>query len=557
MCAEAAEPTVQAEVLGAPSSLRFSDALVALVVIAALTLALHHRALGGFFLADDWINMRRMESPGQMWRLFTGNWMFGEQGGEGGHLYRPIPRLSLLLDRSVWGLARPWGFHLTNLALHAANIFLLWGIAWSIWRSRAVAWAAALLFWAHPLTVEPAQWISARTDLWAAVFSFSAIWVTVAASGGGERRFAPPRFWSLLLMQLAFLAKETAVVLPVLLLGIDLWRQRGWPKGRRLWWAGTLALWGLHFLQRRWMFGQFIGYGLAGRYSDPLACTRNALNAAWFFLDPWWELQAIRPLAWILVAALLVALLVVVLRRPNHRVVLFPLGWFLLSMAPLTPLGFSLSSNTRLLYPATAAASLALAALIFAPEQDSPSPTWGMAPRLGHALVILLLAGTSFYLTGDWSHASRVSRTIVSAIADDIAARKPDGLVYLEQPPERWGRAMIFGTFDLKCAVTMTLEDRDAGPPAILCPVDSELSPDSVTEVKILGVRPAGSQGPFQRPVLIYSFDWTGLSSPRPSLFPSRWEATLHVTRQTNPEEEGISIAEFPMAIPLSVIEEL
>ena len=38
--------------------------------------------------------------------------------------YRPVVMLSFALEYAVWGL-RPWGFHLTNLLLHAANSCLV------------------------------------------------------------------------------------------------------------------------------------------------------------------------------------------------------------------------------------------------------------------------------------------------------------------------------------------------------------------------------------------------------------------------------------------------
>ncbi len=43
---------------------------------------------------------------------------------------RPIVNFSYAIDYRIWGGRNPFGFHVTNLALHLADIALLFGFTW-------------------------------------------------------------------------------------------------------------------------------------------------------------------------------------------------------------------------------------------------------------------------------------------------------------------------------------------------------------------------------------------------------------------------------------------
>jgi tetratricopeptide (TPR) repeat protein len=159
-------------------------------------------------------------------------WAF--RAGTGGN-WHPLTLLSLMLDCQLYGL-RPWGCHLTNVLLHAANtallFFILVRLTGANWRSAA----AALLFAVHPAHVESVAWVSERKDVLCAFFFLLAILVYA-------RRPPPPARKSLwpvvLLFALALMSKPMAVTLPFVLLLLDFWPLRrvagwDWPVWRRL-----------------------------------------------------------------------------------------------------------------------------------------------------------------------------------------------------------------------------------------------------------------------------------------------------------------------------------
>ncbi len=129
------------------------------------------------------------------------------------------------------GLRSP-GLSLTNLLVHIASCLLLWAIL----RQLAIggAFLAALLFAVHPLNVESVAWISQRKGLLALVFFLlSILWYVkeedrrdadVRAGPAGFR--AGKYYWlSFLAFLLALLSKGSVAILPVILLGIIVWRR--------------------------------------------------------------------------------------------------------------------------------------------------------------------------------------------------------------------------------------------------------------------------------------------------------------------------------------------
>ena len=196
--------------------------------IAALALACYANTLGNGFVFDDsaYLASDAVRSLA-LGELFGTSWM-------GLAWYRPLTLLSLGLDFQLFGEA-PWGYHLTNVLLHAVNSLLLYALARDLLgEGRAALWAA-LLYASHPLQTEVVAWVSARGDLLASSLSLSAF------IAHRQRRAL-----AYLLYAGACLSKETAMVLPVALLladsreGVAAWYKRHWGYGAVL--LGVLAL---------------------------------------------------------------------------------------------------------------------------------------------------------------------------------------------------------------------------------------------------------------------------------------------------------------------------
>lgn len=139
-------------------------------------------------------------------------------------LYRPLTALSYGLDWTLWGGA-PRSFAFVNLALYLAVCLTAWRFFRGQLATGTAAFAAALLFAAHPVHAEAVDAITGRSELLALLFSLLALELfgapdsPAAGTGGALRGHWPSwRPWlSALAFAFACSAKEGAAVLPAIL----------------------------------------------------------------------------------------------------------------------------------------------------------------------------------------------------------------------------------------------------------------------------------------------------------------------------------------------------
>ena len=152
--------------------------------------------------------------------------------------WMPLTWVSFAIDYQIWGL-NPFGFHVTNTIIHAANSALVVAIAYMIANRRVEAGpdsanrlpqllfaAAAGLIWSlHPLRVESVAWIAERKDVLNGFFSLGSVFFYLRChrGAGAEKPARADYFISLAFFSFSLLAKSVSVVLPLILLCIDLY----------------------------------------------------------------------------------------------------------------------------------------------------------------------------------------------------------------------------------------------------------------------------------------------------------------------------------------------
>jgi tetratricopeptide (TPR) repeat protein len=282
--------------------------------------------------------------------------------------YYPVLHSAFWLEHRLWGDAA-LGYHLTNVALHAAAACLLVLVL----RRLAVpgAWLAGLLFALHPVMVESVAWVSEQKNTLAGVFYLSAALVYLgcgsgalpsasdcpgarkslkaSATPGGSRNGWLRYATATVLFVAAVLSKSVTATLPAALLVVLWWRQ-----GRLSWRDDLrpLSLWLLigaaAGLLTAWVERHYVG--AAGANFDLNAVQRLLLAARvpWFyagklawpfpliFVYPRWTIGAASAAAWLYPAAGLLAL--AALARCNCRGALAAVCFFLGTLFPA--LGF-------------------------------------------------------------------------------------------------------------------------------------------------------------------------------------------------------------------------
>lgn len=137
---------------------------------------------------------------------------------------RPVHLASLMLDATIWGL-NPFGYHLTSILLHAANVVLVWLVVRALLAGAdseprvphpLVPIVAALFFAVHPVVTEAVCEPTFREDLLAATFTLAAVVLAARhapGQGGDVRRGLACAACCLL----AVASKESGVAAPFVL----------------------------------------------------------------------------------------------------------------------------------------------------------------------------------------------------------------------------------------------------------------------------------------------------------------------------------------------------
>jgi Flp pilus assembly protein TadD len=204
-------------------------ALLALVTVALYWPALHC----DFVNYDD--NVYVTENPhvqgGSSWT--TTKWAFSNT--QQAAYWAPMLWLSHELACQLFNL-NPWGHHLINVLLHAANtalVFLLFRrLTGATWRSFLMA---ALFGW-HPLRVESVAWITERKDVLSAFFGLLALIAYVRYVE--QSRVQGPKskvFYGLALLffALGLMSKPMLVTWPFVMLLLDYWPLQRLASGAR------------------------------------------------------------------------------------------------------------------------------------------------------------------------------------------------------------------------------------------------------------------------------------------------------------------------------------
>jgi hypothetical protein len=296
-----------------------------LLILVALTIALYAPFLGGNWLTDDFVHLEHLERAS-----FAG--VFASPDAFG--FYRPIPQASLLLDLTISGDA-PWAFRLTNLLLHVVVVWTAYLLSTMLLGHGRGACLATLAFVltpkAHPVAV---LWPSARAELMMALFSFLAVlsWIRWDRGEGRGWLLAACTAYPLALM-----SKETAVLLPLLLLVTPTGSQM--LTVRRLSGAGVMALTAVGVLIVRIQVGALTFAVADAHYNLTTPVSRWVRNASNYL-----ERTIPSPLALLLfvgISSLLVPARGAA-RGPARAtigpLVVFAAAWFLVFIAPVLPI---------------------------------------------------------------------------------------------------------------------------------------------------------------------------------------------------------------------------
>ncbi len=310
------------------------------------------------FVADDYFHVTEAARLGQ---ALTKGWVLPIDSGGAWwtphglavEYFRPLVVVSFAIDRALYG-QHAFGYHLTNLLLHAGATLIVWSIARRVLGVGFGAWGSAALFAIHPCHVQAVSWISGRTDVLAALFYMAALALYLESRERPRARTALALL-SVLVFLLALTAKEMAITFPVVVLAHGLLRPEQEPPARR-WMVPALASLGagLYVALRATVLG-----GLhppptpfAFHFGDPGLLWHLATAPLLYLGDftmfvptdpvitvPFWQAHA--GLLLVFVAVVVLALSRTVRQARDRGTAIWGLGWIAVTLLPVAmlPLG--------------------------------------------------------------------------------------------------------------------------------------------------------------------------------------------------------------------------
>ncbi|MCU1334518.1 MAG: rane protein of unknown function [Bryobacterales bacterium] len=182
--------------------------------VAAISIVALRRALGIYFLSDDFPEVRIANE----WTSAMFRYSITHGGGDG--FFRPVGLVSLALTAKLSGMnAALW--HASALAIHAVNSVLVLFMARRLGASALAAGFAGALFAIHGAHPEAAVWIAGRFDLVATFFLLAGLLLFTMA---GKRTTLHGA--ALTCFALAAFSKEAAFIFPLLVAGYALWKRQ-------------------------------------------------------------------------------------------------------------------------------------------------------------------------------------------------------------------------------------------------------------------------------------------------------------------------------------------
>ncbi len=197
------------------------------VLLLVGTVVVYAPALRGGFVWDDDVyvtqnaTLRSVEGLGRIWFDIGAT-----------PQYYPLVFTTFWVEYHLWG-ASAFGFHVTNVLLHALGAFLLWRVLRSL--SLPGAWLAAAIFALHPVHVESVAWITERKNVLSGVWYFASLLAYGRFAGWGGEPNDESRRWrfyilALVFFQLALFSKTVTCSLPAVIV-LLLW----WKRSRLRW----------------------------------------------------------------------------------------------------------------------------------------------------------------------------------------------------------------------------------------------------------------------------------------------------------------------------------
>jgi tetratricopeptide (TPR) repeat protein len=247
---------------------------VAILVIVLATFAVYFNTLSNGFAHDDEyqiLNNPWIRDFGNLPAVFSHDvWGFNRAFGFGSsNYYRPLMHVVYMITYHLVKF-KAWGFHLVNIMLHAGTSILVFLTGMEIFRKEQTKeiplyfyppFLVAIVFAIHPIHTEAVSWVAGVPDICFSLCVLLSFYWYIRAPHDGETLDKGRLALSLLFFFCATLFKETALVLPGILVAYDFsYRRERISVGKLLKrYIPYLVVIAIYFGMRIYALGNIIG----------------------------------------------------------------------------------------------------------------------------------------------------------------------------------------------------------------------------------------------------------------------------------------------------------
>lgn len=428
-----------------------------LTIILTIAFLVRLNIFGNSFVMDDfpfivnWPLIRDLRNLPSFFFNYT-----PPPGQEG--IYSPLKTLFHSISYHMFEL-RPFGYHLISLIIHSFGIYFVYHLSRLLTKDVRAAFVAALIFAVHPVQVEAISYITASVDMIGIVFLFASFYFYIQIQEGeflNRRRY----LLSCLFAFGAVYTHELAIALPILFLWYDFCFRKEFLHVRKTvlrllpYFLIVLSYVGAKFLvlggitRGSYLYGSIYLTMLVvikawAKYVVlclfPLVLTHNQiLSVGIYSFDPI-DFDKISVLSQSLFDArtgisflcLLSLFFLAVINFKNMRLITFCIGWFFISLLPVSniiPSGVYFGE--RYLYPGMLAFGLLFGILYSRALQKQL--------LIKITATIILVSFLSFYVyrtwlrNADWRDEISLFESAVRANPSSALMKGDLGLIYLK-----------------------------------------------------------------------------------------------------------------------------
>jgi Tfp pilus assembly protein PilF len=248
--------------------------------------------------------------------------------------YRPLMKVSLIIDGSISGSVEPGMFHFTNLALHILCSCFLFVLLIKLGHDRVLSLVLSLIFTVHPALTQAVAWIPGRNDPLLALFALIAL---ISFMNNLQSQSKTSYLLHTIFCACAVFTKETGLMVPVMCMFYYLFikKIRQVPANFLITWSVIFIAW---YLMRHAAFTNPEPITLTNTINSYISNSPAILQTIGKLIIPAnlsvYPIIIDTTIVYGIISTLIIICLFLLTKNRRYNYILFGLTWFIVFLIP-------------------------------------------------------------------------------------------------------------------------------------------------------------------------------------------------------------------------------